>query len=26
LTAILWNAQWIDDADGRVLGGIAKGS
>lgn len=25
LTAILWNAQWIDDADGRVLGGIAKG-
>lgn len=20
LTAILWNAQWIDDADGRVLG------
>lgn len=25
LAAILWNAQWIDDADGRVLGGIAKG-
>mgnify|MGYP000009083209 FL=1 len=25
LTAILWNTQWIDDADGRVLGGIAKG-
>ena len=25
LAAILWNTQWIDDADGRVLGGIAKG-